>query len=173
MAQSDALSYNEDNWIAFIKPYIDGESIRQETLYQTAEGREVEMLRIGKGRFRMLVTARHQADDTIGNYVIEGFIEGVLSEEDRHWFLNRADVVVIPFVDKDGVEDRAPGIDYSSRYGEDEIPATQAIKAFLKDNWEKWYPSMIVDLHANDARNPAKGASLVGRPYEALDVDTD
>jgi len=175
MAQANELSYNEDNWNAFIKPYLDGKSARQETLCKTKKGRDVEMLRFGKGsrKLRILVTARHNADDVIGNYVIEGFIQGMLSEELRNWSLHHTDIVVIPFVDKDGVVENTPGADYSQRYGEDGIPATQAIKEFLKGKWERWYPSVIVDLHAKDARNTAKGASFVGRPYDAIDVDTD
>lgn len=68
-AEGDGFSYNEADWRQFVKPYVNGESIKQETLCQTDKGRDVEMLRIGKGRFRMLVTARHHADDVIGNYV--------------------------------------------------------------------------------------------------------
>ena len=128
MAQSNELSYNEDKWNAFITPYIDGESIKQETLCKTDKGREVEMLSIGRGgRFRIFVTARHNVDDAMGNYVIEGMVEGMLSKEDRNWFLGHTNIVVIPFVDKDGVEDKAHGTDYSARYGGDGTPATKAI----------------------------------------------
>ena len=52
-AQSSGLSYNEDNWKQFIKLYLDDESIKQETLCKTEKGRDVEMLRIGKGRLRI------------------------------------------------------------------------------------------------------------------------
>jgi hypothetical protein len=149
-------------------------AVGKSLLCQTDKGRDVEMLRIGRGgRFRIFVTARHNVDDAVGNYVIEGILEGVLSKEDRNWFLGRTSIVVIPFVDKDGVVENTPGADYSQLDGEDGIPSTQAIKEFLKTNWEQYWPSMIIDLHANDVRNPAKGASFIGRPYEAVDLDTD
>jgi dienelactone hydrolase len=170
---ADELTYMEDNWNAFIKKHTDDESVNQETLCKTEKGRDVEMLHIGKGRFRIFVSARHDAGDAIGNFVIEGMLDEILSEKNRHWFLHKTNIVVIPFVDKDGVEDKAHGTDYSARYGDEGISTTEATQEFLKTNWEMYWPSMIVDLHANDVRNPAQGVSFVGKPYEAVDVDTD
>ena len=126
VAYADELSYTEENWNAFIQPYLDDGSVKQETLCKTEKGRDVEMLNIGKGRFCIFVSARHDAGDAIGNFVIEGMLDEILSKDNRHWFLYKTNVVVIPFVYKDGVEDKAHGRDYSARYGGEGIPAKRS-----------------------------------------------
>jgi hypothetical protein len=125
MAHSNELPYNEDNWKQFIKPYANGSTIKLETLCKSNKGRDVKILRIRKargGKRRILLTARHDAKDAVGNYVIEGLIDAILSNaKDREWFQQHTEIVIIPFVDKDGVKGNVRGIDYSNRYGEEGI----------------------------------------------------
>ena len=84
--------------------------LRVEELTRSRQGRPVELLRTGclepaKSRGVVLLTSRHHCCETMATYALEGLLEAVLADDEggRRW---RADweVLAVPFMDKDGVE---------------------------------------------------------------------
>ena len=73
-------------------------------LCKSRKGRSVPFVRIGEGSLSILLTARHHACESTGDYVLEG----VLSELCEHP-IEDASILAIPFVDYDGVIDGDQG----------------------------------------------------------------
>ncbi len=91
-------------------------------------GRSVPYIHFGEGKETILLTARHHACESTGNYVMEGVVRELLREP-----IPGLEVVCIPFMDYDGVVDgdqgksRAP-FDHNRDY----IPEKTAIYASVR-----------------------------------------
>lgn len=102
------IPYQQSHLETFLARHQASPCLRQAVLCQTRDGRDVELLRAGRlqnPQGRVLLTSRHHACESMGSYVVEGFLEAVLSETEtgRHW-RERWEVLAVPFMDKDGVE---------------------------------------------------------------------
>jgi len=166
-AAEPSMTYTEANWKAFVESHKGNRLMKFETLCRTDKGREVELLRTGGGYYRMVLTARHDSRDAVASYVMEGFLDAVLGDnEDGKWLQSRVQIMAVPFMDKDGVEENSPGKDYSDDYGQESVLSSiKAIKERLKRDWAEYYPTIGIDLHgaAGDAADRHK-ASIVGGP---------
>ena len=72
--------------------------LKPEVLCLSRGKRPVPFLSLGDGEETILLTARHHACEATGNYVLEGVVEELLERR-----LSGLRVVVVPFVDYDGV----------------------------------------------------------------------
>jgi hypothetical protein len=77
---------------------------KTETLCISKRGRAVPMITFGRGSKRILLTARHHACESTGNYVLEGVLESLASSLPEDF-----SVICVPFVDYDGVLDGDQG----------------------------------------------------------------
>ena len=76
------------------------------TIGQTVEGRELEIIRVGKPEapYRVLLRARSHAWEPGGNWVIQGLIRSLLQDDDQaRQYLDRYCVYIMPMANKDGV----------------------------------------------------------------------
>lgn len=94
------LLYHPDRFYSFCEKL----GLNAGELCKSKKGRSVPCLRIGEGERRILLTARHHACESTGNYVLEG----VLSELVTHPIPN-TEMFCVPFVDFDGVVDGDQG----------------------------------------------------------------
>ena len=78
--------------------------LTQETFCHSVKGRELPAVRFGTGKRWILLTARHHACEATGNYVLEGVTETLY-----HALPEGYSILVIPFVDYDGVVDGDQG----------------------------------------------------------------
>ncbi len=90
-------------------------ALRVEELCKSRKGRGVEMLRAGcldpaKSKGIVLLTSRHHCCETMATYAMEGLLDAALADDDtgRRWRENW-EIIAIPFMDKDGVEDGDQG----------------------------------------------------------------
>jgi hypothetical protein len=111
-------------------------------LTRSRKGRAVELLRAGAAgetaEGRIVFTARHHCCESTASFVLEGVMEAVLSRDDAQgWQRSSIEFLLVPFVDKDGVEqgdqgkNRIPhdhGRDYA---GESLYPECGAIREML------------------------------------------
>ncbi len=66
----------------------------------------------GDPTYRVLITCRHHACESTASYVVEGMMAALLAEtEAGEWFRENTEVLVIPSMDKDGVEDGDQGVE--------------------------------------------------------------
>nr|MDO8109287.1 M14 family zinc carboxypeptidase [Candidatus Sigynarchaeota archaeon] len=152
-----AVPYTAAHLERFLALYLGNSHLAVKSLCKTPKGREAEILLIGKvhGRLKhkVFITARHHACETMASYVVEGVIESILGNSpEGDWFRENVAFAVVPFVDKDGVEEGDQGKnripwDHNRDYGETTIYAeTRAIKEFLPPWFDKG-SSLAFDFH--------------------------
>ncbi len=153
---SFAMPYQEAHWREFIVSLGNSTGFSCQTLCTTAKGCEVEYLLAGSPdpHHRVAVMCRHHCCEMMTNYVLEGLLRWMVeSSDDRaSWMRNWVQLLAVPFVDKDGVEDgdqgklrlpRDHGRDYE---GESIHVSTHAIRQMLPQ-WGKGLLRVGLDLH--------------------------
>lgn len=161
---SMGMPYTEAHLGTFLKPYVDGKTLRIETLCRTGKGRRAELLRFGQiegePRFRVFLAARHHACEMMASYELEGIIQAVLANDEvGMWFRRNVEVGAVPFMDKDGVEDGDQGKkrtphDHNRDYsGEPLYPTVAAVKTWLPQ-WSGGKLQVALDLHCPMLRSP-------------------
>jgi len=143
--------YTQAHWDRFLAKQPD---LRASVLCKSRKGRDVELLRLGnaEARFGCFVSARHHCCEMMANFVIEGILEEVLSDgDDGAWLRENVSFFIVPFVDKDGVEDGDQGKnrrphDHNRDYHQAIYPEVRAIKTQLPEAMEgKEY--IFLDIH--------------------------
>lgn len=159
---SFTIPYVQSNLDSFLQKYEKSPFLRVEELCTTKKERPVERLHVGnlKGNptHRILVTARHHACEAIANFTMEGLIEAMLADtEDGYWFSRNVEMLAIPFMDKDGVEDGDQGKlrlprDHNRDYvGVSVHRETAALRTFAP-NWSNKKLTVAIDLHCPHIR---------------------
>lgn len=154
---SFGMPYTEANLNTFLKRYQNNPNLEKGIIARTKGGRSVERLHVGNiygdPKYRILLTARHHACEMMANYLLEGIVESVLAkDEEGDWFRNNVEILIIPFVDKDGVEDGDQGKyrrarDHNRDYlGESIYASTREIRAYIPV-WSNGKLIAAMDLH--------------------------
>ena len=151
------MVYTQAEWDRFLARQAASPGLERGRLTATRKGRTVETLRAGcighEPRYRVLLTARHHCCEMMASYALEGLLEGVLADDEAGcWLRENVEFLVIPFVDKDGVEEgdqgkyRAPR-DHNRDYdGTSLYPETAAIREQVPA-WAHGALTMALDLH--------------------------
>lgn len=172
---SFTIPYLEYDLRAFLKKWEASSDLVAETLCGSRDGRKVEALRAGciaeRPKYRILLTARHHACETMANFVLEGILDAILADdEDGRWFRKNVETLAIPFMDKDGVENGDQGKnrrprDHNRDYGEASIyPETGALKSRVAA-WSDGMLRVALDLHCPYIRGEGNEVIyLVGSP---------
>lgn len=151
-----AIPYTSENLTEWVRSQQGNLHVAADTLTQTEEGRDVPLLRVGRvdgnAEHRVLITCRHHACESIASYVAEGLMAGFhADDEDGAWLREHVELIAVPFMDADGVEEgdqgklRAPH-DHWLDYGEQSLYAeTQALQQRWRDNPQP--VDIALDLH--------------------------
>ena len=159
---SFGMPYTEANLKSFLAKIGNNSAIKRETLCTSRKGRNVERLHVGqldgKPKHRVLITCRAHCCEMMTSYVAEGLIESVLgTDKDAKWFRKNVELLVIPFVDKDGVEDGDQGKlrhprDHNRDFDTNSVyPETRAIQEFVP-RWSNDKLRLAIDLHCPSIR---------------------
>jgi len=159
-----AMPYLERNLQKFIRRYKGNPNLNIDALCKTKKRRDVELLHLGrldgKCDYRVLLTCRHHACEMMASYTLEGIMESVLADtEDGKWFREHVEFLIVPFVDKDGVEDGDQGKnrrphDHNRDYkGESIYPSVRSIRE-LVPKWSAGCLKVAIDLHCPHIRGP-------------------
>jgi len=170
-----SIPYMETNLRRFLARFEGDSHLETGVLCKTKKGRPVERLRLGrldgKAEHRILITCRHHCCEAMANYAAEGIMESVLAEsDDGQWFREQAEFLVIPFVDKDGVEDGDQGKDRRPHdhnrdyHGRSIYPSVRAIRRFVPD-WAEGRLRLALDMHCLYIKD--RNAYFVGTPEKA------
>lgn len=152
-----SIPYLEANLRQFLAGHADSPHLAVGELCRSRKGRRVERLHVGKiygdPKYRVLLTARHHACEMIASYSLEGLLDSVLSDTALgRWFQSNVEILAVPFVDKDGVEDGDQGKnrkphDHNRDYaGQSIYPAVGAIRRLVAD-WSDRKLRVVLDLH--------------------------
>lgn len=118
------MLYNTERFYNLAK----SNNIEIRELCKTKKGRSVPYIEFGKGKKTVLLTSRHHACESTGDYVLEGVIEYLLKTHNEQFRY-----IIVPFVDFDGVIDGDQGKsriphDHNRDYIDNPIyPETKAI----------------------------------------------
>ena len=151
------IPYVERNLREFLVHNRDTPNLKVDTLCHTRKGRPVELLRLGKlegqPEHRVLITARHHACEATASYSLEGIMAAVLAgTEDGDWFRSHVEFFVIPFMDKDGVEDGDQGKDrrphdHNRDYEGQSIYASVRTLREMVPRWSNGRLRFALDMH--------------------------
>jgi hypothetical protein len=149
--------YTQQNLERFMQSYEGDPRLKIEELATTRKRRTAEKILISnfdkKPAFRMLLVARAHACEMMSNYLLEGMMHAMLSDTPKmQALLDKAEIMVIPFLDKDGVEEGDQGKnriprDHNRDYsGESLYAITRALREQLPE-WLQDTPWIGIDLH--------------------------
>jgi len=171
-----ALPYQETDLNRFLSQHKGNKHLAVHELCKTRKGRSVERIHIGKldgqPAHRVLVTCRHHACECTASYVVEGMMAALLAEtDDGKWFRENVETLVIPFMDKDGVEDGDQGKNRKPRdhcrdySGKGLYPSVTAVRTLVPE-WSVGRLHVALDLHCPYIRGGA--IYLVGSPNKTI-----
>ncbi|MBM4034814.1 MAG: peptidase M14 [Planctomycetes bacterium] len=157
-----AIPYFEADLKAFLNRWLNHPHLKLLSLCRSRKGREVERLHVGRLEpspdHRILLTARHHCCESLASFAMEGVIEAMLADTpDGRWFRQHVEAMLIPFTDKDGVEDGDQGKnrkphDHNRDYAEDGIyPETRALRD-LAPKWADGRLKLAFDIHCPHIR---------------------
>ena len=152
-----AMPYLKGNLRAFTARHAGNAHIAEETLCMTRKGRAAELLRVGRldggCAHRVVLTCRHHACEMMANWALEGILDTALGDtDDGAWFRREVEMLAVPFVDKDGVEEGDQGKnrrprDHNRDYdGAGIYPETRALRA-LVPAWSEGRLRLALDIH--------------------------
>jgi len=174
-----AIPYLEANLREFLARHASSAHLHAQTLCITKKGRQVERLHLGKldgePTYRVLCTCRHHCCEMMASWALEGLMESVWADGDEgRWLRQNVEFLVIPFVDKDGVEDGDQGKnrkphDHNRDYlGPSIYASVAAIRRFVP-SWSQSKLVMALDLHCPVLRGGGnEQLVLVGDPAPAI-----
>ena len=152
---SFGMPYQHADLQRFLARHTDGGRVRTEILGRTRKGTPVEMLRVGDvaAPLKVWIACRHHACEMMASYVLEGIIDETVADSDAGtWLQRHVDFLIVPMVDKDGVEagdqgkNRQPH-DHAADYtGPSIYPEVAALRAKVRE-WAPAGPHVTLDLH--------------------------
>ena len=159
-----AIPYLQSNLRDFLQRHQRNSHLRVETVCKTPKGRRVELLRLGrldgKAEQCVLLTCRHHACEMIASYSLEGILEAVLDSEEGRRLREQVEFFVIPFMDKDGVEEGDQGKnrephDHNRDYdGESLYASVRAVRELVTQRLASRTIAFALDLHCPHIRGP-------------------
>ncbi len=159
-----AMPYQASDLKRFLDRHATNPHLSAGTICGTRKGRPVECVHAGKldgdPRYRILLTCRHHACEMMASYCLEGVLEAILAEtDDGAWFRRNVEVMAIPFMDKDGVEDGDQGKnrrphDHNRDYlGRSIYRSVRALRERVP-KWSGGRLRLALDLHCPYIRGP-------------------
>lgn len=136
------MCYTQCRLDAFLKRLGEHPALQPGRLCESRKGRAVELFRVGRPDgetpYAVAITCRHHACEMMASYTMEGLIEAALGDDEvGRWLQQNVQLLAVPFVDKDGVEDGDQGknrrpFDHNRDYIDAGIyPETRAIRELL------------------------------------------
>ncbi|MCZ2155306.1 MAG: hypothetical protein LC114_15620 [Bryobacterales bacterium] len=173
------IPYFESDLRAFLERHAGNPSLEVGVLAESRKGRPIEQLRLGRldggAAHRVLLTARHHACESLASYSLEGILEAILSStDDGRWLRENVEFLVVPFMDKDGVEDGDQGKnrrphDHNRDYNDESIhPSVAALRREVP-GWSGGKLDFALDMHCPYIRGKDnKSILFVGVPNETV-----
>ena len=171
------IPYQGADFDAFAASFADDPRVTVSELCRSRAGRSVPLLRLREGEpaQAVLFSCRHHAQESMASFALEGLLRALASDEP--WaaaFRGAFEVLAVPFVDRDGVEDGTQGKnriphDHNRDYGAAGghlYPECAALERLLDGR----RPAAVLDLHCPYIRGGETNehAYLVGIQAERL-----
>lgn len=137
------MVYRQDALDKFAKE----NDIQLKTLCKSEKGRDIPYIEMGDGEQAIILTARHHACESTGNFVLEGVLESL-----KNTLAKKYKIFCVPFVDYDGVVDGDQGKnrnnhDHNRDYTEDQ-PSIYSSVAKIREFADNHKIKYAFDFHA-------------------------
>ena len=173
------IPYMETHLNQFLVRHRGDPRLKTGVLTRTGKGREVELLHVGRqgggARYKVMLTSRHHACESLATYTLEGILETVLSDtKEGAWLRENAEFLAVPFVDKDGVEDGDQGKnrrprDHNRDYDGQSVHASVRAIREQAPRWSEGKLRIALDLHCPGIRGENhEEIYFVGSPDQAM-----
>lgn len=154
---SSTIPYLEKDFNKFNSKYEHFTHFTRGVLTTSEKGREVDMINIcpsnSEPKHKVLITARHHAGESLASYVLEGIVSSIMDDSSQmsDWLRENVEFLIIPFMDKDGVEDGDQGKgrmphDHNQNYSKSEYKSVVALREKVKE-WSEGDLKIALDLH--------------------------
>lgn len=152
---SMAFPYTAKDLHKFLESVKNSEICILDTLCLSPEKRVVEKITIpslNETEQKVLITARHHACEMMASYVLEGIINSLLNDRNLQELRKNTEFLIIPFMDKDGVENGEQGKnriprDHNRDYDDNPVHnSTAALKSFIPE-WSEEKLKFALDIH--------------------------
>ncbi|MCM8803705.1 MAG: hypothetical protein NC833_00415 [Candidatus Omnitrophica bacterium] len=169
---SFCIPYVEYDLKKFLKKFP---KVERRILTISENRREVEhlILKSGKSKFKVLLTARHHACETMANFLLEGIINFWFDKNIDSKFLQKyIDFHIIPFIDKDGVEEGRQGknsIPHDHNRDYTESPIYSSTRALIKEI-SKWNKKFILSIDFHCPYIDEEKIYIVEPPFKVKEV---
>lgn len=179
-----SVPYLESNFQAFVHANAENPRLDVASLCRTKKGRDAELAIVkcvNPPKIKVLLTARHHACEATASYVLEGMLDATLNPFDGHteFLAENVEILAVPFIDKDGVEDGDQGKnrqprDHARDYeGESVHATTRAIREFVP-TWSDGKLKVCFDLHCPHVGDEPDGkVFFVGLDNEPIQRQLD
>lgn len=176
---SFAMPYQESHWRRFIREVRRKPGLVPGVLCTTPQGRPVELLRLKSRRAplaKVLITCRHHCCEMMASYALEGLLRAVLTPAgaEARWLAENVEFLMVPFVDKDGVEagdqgkNRRPH-DHNRDYAGTSLYASVGALRQQVPRWAEGQLRVCLDLHCPYlAGDNNESVYLVGSAHEPV-----
>ena len=154
---SVSIPYTEKYFRKFYSQLNNSHLAPIDTLCYSKENRAIEKIlispTINESKYKVVITTRHHASETSANYVLEGIIESILNESDLEYLRDNIEFLIVPFMDKDGVENGEQGKgriprDHNRDYDNISIHrSTNALRTFVPQ-WGGGKVAIALDIHS-------------------------
>ena len=155
---SFAMPYQYQHWQRFMASLGEDPRVSRRVLCTTRKGRPVEYDVLGDPdrtpRHLIALTCRHHCCEMMADYALEGLLRWFLHDAGPHagWLRDHAAILVVPFVDFDGVEDGDQGKgrrprDHGRDYEGDSLYATTGAIRTLLPEWGADRLHFAMDIH--------------------------
>lgn len=154
---SFGMPYQQTRLQAFLTRHAGHAHLRLDELCRTRKGRGVECLHLGRvgnqAPLKVLLTCRHHCCEMMASYALEGLMEEILADgEVGQWSRDQVEFLVVPFADKDGVEDGDQGKnrrprDHNRDYDGESAHVETASLRNMVPAWSEGQLRLALDLH--------------------------
>ena len=160
---SVGIPYLQANFNKFISSFANNSYVTIGSLATSEKGRNIEKVSIrcpeNDPKYKVLITARHHACEAMANYALEGIISSILDDGSitMQWLRANVEFLIIPFMDKDGVENGDQGKnrrphDHNRDYSGESIYNSVASLREKVPDWSEGQLKVALDLHCPGIR---------------------
>jgi len=152
-----AVPYQESDLGEFLKQHAGNKHLKVEHHSTTKKDRKTRRLLVGQldgePAHRVLIACRHHSCEMMASYSLEGIIDAALADTPQgKWFRQNVQFAIVPFMDKDGVEQGDQGknrkpYDHNRDYlGQSIYPSVAALRDFVP-KWSGGKLKIALDMH--------------------------
>ena len=182
-----AMPYQLADLQRFVDRNRDHPAVQVQLHATTPKGRPVYRLHVGDAenpQYRVVLTCRHHSCEMMASWVLEGVLDAVLTDQRGRWLQDNVEILAIPMMDVDGVEDgdqgknRSPH-DHNRDYEGEPLYASVRANKGLIPAWSSEKLRIFLDLHCpwvrggGEKRGSNEQIFFVGPPDERIWAQTN